>query len=127
MQQVLLHLVAKEKVKSLIDLNMLDQGAWMQKFYSDGNTVSTIEPNLNVWAITVYPNPSAGDFNIKIEGDSHDAKLMMYDLQGRMIESISGLNQGDNTMHFDNIPAGMYVWKLYNKDRELGSGKWVKR
>ena len=103
-----------------------NQGAWMQKFDSDGNTVSTTELTPNAWSITVYPNPSQGEFSINIEGKAQNAKLELYDMQGRVAKKFSSLIQGKNRLDMYDIPQGIYVWQLSRAGKILGTGKWVK-
>ncbi len=102
------------------------QGAWIQKFDSDGNTVSTTELTPNAWSITVYPNPSQGAFIINIEGKAQNVKLELYDMQGRVAKKFTGLIQGKNRLDMYDIPHGIYVWQLKRAGKILGTGKWVK-
>ncbi len=101
-------------------------GSWMQKFDSDGNTVSTTELAPNAWSITVYPNPSSGEFSINIEGKAQNTKLELYDMQGRVVKRFTGLIQGKNRLDMYDIPHGIYVWQLSRAGKILGTGKWVK-
>ena len=103
-----------------------NQGAWMQKFDSDGNTVSTIEPTSNAWSITVYPNPSSGEFSINIESKAQNTKLELYDIQGKIVKRFPSLIQGKNRLYMYDIPHGIYVWQLSRAGKILGTGKWVK-
>lgn len=103
-----------------------DLSAWAIKLDADGNTVSTKDPGSDAWEITVFPNPSSGDFKIDISGQSSDAKLLLFDIQGREVKRYTDLHTGTNTFIFDNLPQGTYIWKLLNKEKEIGNGKWVK-
>ncbi len=109
-----------------VDGKSLKYGAWMQKFDSDGNTVSTTELAPNAWSITVYPNPSSGEFSINIEGKAQNTKLELYDMQGRVVKRFTGLIQGKNRLDMYDIPHGIYVWQLSRAGKILGTGKWVK-
>jgi hypothetical protein len=103
-----------------------EYGSWAIKLDANGNTVSTKDPGSDAWEITVFPNPSAGDFKIEISGQSSDAKLLLFDIQGREVKRYTDLNTGTNTFIFDNLQTGTYIWKLLSKDKEIGEGKWVK-
>ena len=100
---------------------------WLLKLDSEGNHVSTTDtPNSN-WEITVFPNPSSGDFRIDLTGVSGESELRLYDLQGREIRKYDHLNEGENDFDFSYLSSGMYIWKLMCKGEEIGNGKWVKR
>ncbi len=101
--------------------------AWMMKFDAEGNTVSTDDFEKSDWSITVYPNPSSGDFKLYVEGSHKSAKLHISDMQGRQIKAITDIKQGDNSFNFSNFPKGMYIWTLEDKGGVIGSGKWVKK
>ncbi len=103
-----------------------DLSAWAIKLDSDGNTVSTKDTGSNEWEITVFPNPSSGDFKIDIAGQPNDTQLVLYDIQGRVLKSYDHLPEGTNTFIFDDLPTGTYIWKLLTKEKEIGDGKWVK-
>ncbi len=99
---------------------------FIMKISPNGSTVSTEDIEKTDWAITVYPNPSQGDFKLYVEGTHKSAKLHISDMQGRQIKVINTIKQGENYFNFSDIPQGMYVWTLENKTGVIGSGKWVK-
>ncbi len=104
----------------------IDAGSWILKLDENGNTVSTADPVPGKWEITVFPNPSAGDFRIDIAGDTQDATLMLFDMQGRMMMHYEQLEQGQHTFDFSDLPVGTYIWKLMHKGKALGEDRWVK-
>lgn len=106
--------------------NPLKRTAWAIKLDANGNTVSTKDPGSDAWEITVFPNPSSGDFKIDISGQSLDAKLLLFDIQGREVKRYTDLHTGTNTFIFDKLPQGTYIWKLLTQEKEIGDGKWVK-
>ncbi len=77
--------------------------SWALKLDSDGNTVSTKDTGSKSWEITVFPNPSSGDFKIDIAGQPNDTKLVLYDIQGREVKRYKGLDVGTNTFFFDDL------------------------
>ena len=103
-----------------------DYGSWMKKFDSDGNTVSTLDPNNNTWSITVFPNPSPGEFKIDIDGVSNRTKLKLFDIQGREVKNYGNLTQGTNNLNMYDVSSGMYIWNLEKEGKVIGTGKWVK-
>ncbi len=110
---------------SLSDLSFTGS-PWAIKLDENGNTVSTADPVPGKWEITVFPNPSAGEFRIDIAGDSQDATLMLFDMQGRMMRNYEQLGQGQHTFDFSDLPVGTYIWKLMHKGKALGEDRWVK-
>jgi hypothetical protein len=104
----------------------VDYGTWILKLDENGNTVSTADPVPGKWEITVFPNPSTGDFRIDIAGDTQDATLMLFDMQGRMMRHYEQLGQGQHTFDFSALPVGTYIWKLTHKGKALGEDRWVK-
>lgn len=103
-----------------------EYGSWAIKLDANGKTVSTKDSGSDAWEITIFPNPSAGDFKIDISGHSSDAKLLLFDIQGREVKRYTDLHTGTNTFVFDKLPQGTYIWKLLTKEKEIGDGKWVK-
>ncbi len=100
--------------------------AWVKKYDTDGNSVTTEEISKELWEITVFPNPSHGDFKITIIGDSKNVVLRMYDMQGRIVKTFNNLNSGTNYVDFQKLSPAIYIWKLENAGIEIGYGKWVK-
>lgn len=70
--------------------------------------------------ITVYPNPTAGTFNIDLANVEEAADLQLFDAQGRLINRHT-LSNGKNTITED-IPNGTYLL-LINVDGEFSAHK----
>jgi hypothetical protein len=69
----------------------------------------------------IYPNPALDQIHIMMDVSS-EASVNIYDLQGKMILS-QLLN--DNTVDVSDLPHGIYIVKLVDKDRIL-VGRLVK-
>ncbi len=73
--------------------------------------------------IEVYPNPVINyqDLKIKINSDSHEIMLELYDLQGRKIKGklISLSNEGENEISFstENINPGNYILHVISSSK----------
>jgi len=101
-------------------------GSWMKKYDKSGNSVSIEDFEKDKWEITVYPNPSKGDFIIEIEGNTSKTNLKFFDIQGRVLKVFNALLSGTNNLQMNELLSGMYIWKLEKNGRIIGNGKWVK-
>ena len=70
-----------------------------------------------------YPNPGVNTLNIRTA--LKNARVEVYDLNGRLIhsqtltENVTGINAGE-------WAEGVYVWKVYTNNKEVENGKWIK-
>jgi hypothetical protein len=104
-----------------------NQGSWMKKFDSDGNSVGIQENHEKSWEITVFPNPSQGEFIIEIDGNAQKTNLQLFDMQGRKVKDFNNLALGKNHLNMYNLFQGMYIWKLEKNGKIIGDGKWFKK
>jgi len=73
----------------------------------------------------LYPNPG-NDFFIAVIGAQHNiASLALYDMSGKPVIEIM-LQQDQTKVDTRHLPKGMYVYKIFNKDKPIGIGRWVK-
>ena len=101
--------------------------SWIKKFDAEGNSLAAFEPVKDAWAITIYPNPSEGEFKIRVEGEPlQDTKVEIFDMHGYRVESINTLHQGENNLELSELPQGMYLWRILKKGKVIGTGKWNK-
>ncbi len=81
-----------------------------------GDIDAGIEPPNQVTGLEVYPNPSAGNFNIHIdETISSGSILHIIDMEGHQI-SEQQILPGQNEVFVDNMQAGMYLLSIENKN-----------
>ena len=59
--------------------------------------------------LTAYPNPAQGNVNISYDVN-HPSTLAIYDMQGRVVRSISVSGNGNAVV--DNLPAGIYTYGI---------------
>ena len=61
--------------------------------------------------VSVYPNPSNGNFIVSLSNISEHVSVQVVDMQGRLIYSqIEGLKVGkENTISLDNVERGVYL------------------
>ncbi|MCQ2307833.1 MAG: T9SS type A sorting domain-containing protein [Bacteroidales bacterium] len=70
-----------------------------------------------------YPNPGGNTLNIRTALTGSHVEL--YDTDGRLVgrHDITG---AVTTISTENLPSGVYVWKMIKDGSEAESGKWVK-
>ena len=78
----------------------------------------------------VYPSPGNNCMNIRT--DLQNARVEVYDINGRLIHS-QALTQNVTAIDATDWAEGVYVWKVYKASVSTGStalaetGKWVKK
>lgn len=81
--------------------------------YTDCNVTGPVLETSNVLAqskIKVFPNPTKGDVNI--ETDSKIKSVEIFDVQGRMIQKISDINNVKTQISIHNLTYGTYLLKI---------------
>ena len=72
--------------------------------------------------ISIYPNPTT-DF-VTLEGFNNISKISVYDLSGRMLKTISTLND-NQVIDFRTYSKGIYMLKI-NSEEGITTFKLVK-
>lgn len=76
-------------------------------------------------SINVYPNPFAESTTIEVEGYlGQSLQLEMYDLMGKHVRSEQS---GSNIIQLQkrDLAPGIYVYKLYDNNGQVGAGKLI--
>lgn len=90
----------------------------------------SITPNVGILeafisSFSVFPNPSEGDFFVKVEGRlTRNAELRLVDLSGRVVQAVPAV-RGTNPIEVDGLPGGVYLLSLRDRDRVLAWEKLV--
>ena len=50
----------------------------------------------------------------------------MYDIFGRLIFNTKELVNGVNTLDLSNIKSGIFYFKIFDNEKLISKGKWVK-
>jgi hypothetical protein len=74
--------------------------------------------------ISVYPNPVGDYVNLSLNGVKAD-KVEIYDITGKIISS-QLLATEHNQIHIENLKPGMYLLKIYNKNQNVTTLRFVK-
>jgi len=78
--------------------------------------------------VSIYPNPSNGQFTIQLAvGSGQLAVVEVYNVLGEEVltETLRS-SQGDNTLNMSNQPQGIYLYRVITNNGELiGEGKII--
>jgi hypothetical protein len=81
---------------------------------------TTTEPgalSTNDMHVSVYPNPYSAAFNLKITGgDNKNINVMVYDMNGRLLESRQQLDNTEEIMLGQTYTAGVYIVQVKQGD-----------
>ena len=84
------------------------QSEWSTPFiYSSANN------NINVadLGVTIYPNPTKGNFNIKLEKAAQTAQVKIFDITGQLVETKS-LNEIETNIDCTHYNNGLYLVEI---------------
>jgi hypothetical protein len=70
-----------------------------------------------------YPNPGKDVLNIRT--GLKDARVEVYDMNGKLIHS-QALTENVTRIDATDWAEGVYVWKVYANNKEVENGKWIK-
>lgn len=72
----------------------------------------------------IYPNPGKNVLNIRTR--LKDARVEVYDMNGRMIHK-QEITDNITSINTERWPTGAYIWKVMADGKEAKSGKWIKQ
>ncbi len=75
--------------------------------------------------IKVFPNPAKNYLIAVVNMPISEAKLQLYDVQGRLCGNYS-ITNGNNRINTSMLNTGMYVLNISDNDKVILSTKWVK-
>lgn len=75
-------------------------------------SVVGIKENVNVSDITIFPNPSSTEINFSVNGSTTIKSVELYDVTGRMVKQIVGLNTQKYTVQREGLSTGLYITKI---------------
>ena len=79
--------------------------------------------------LRVYPNPADEMLFVELEGGADIANAVLYDLQGRTVETLraTSLQTGTITLNMKSLPAGIYLLHVTESNGNKYYQKIVKR
>ena len=76
--------------------------------------------------VKVYPNPFSTQTVLAFDNTKNEEySLQVYDMSGRMVRSESGIKNNTVVFERENLPTGMYSWKLQSESGKQISGKML--
>ena len=89
--------------------------------------ISSLRASPESVQVAVFPNPSAGTWNVKIDGLEGDAEFRVFDQYGRLVlERSWGITDHFNTSFEEVLPSGIYFYQLTQNQNTWG-GKIVRQ
>jgi hypothetical protein len=103
-------------------------GFWWELIYTKKNGVScgtyvqvTVGINdANIESLTISPNPTTGQVNIK---GIVQPTVAVYNLMGQRVV----LSQGNNEVSLAQLPSGMYLVQVFNKDMQPMKSEQIRK
>jgi len=86
------------------------------------NEISEDEKDLAILEMNLYPNPTTGDFNIRINNLNQDSNLIINDAKGALIHAEQIKSQVDEiyrNLHFTSFTGGVYFIRLFNSKESM--------
>jgi len=85
--------------------------------------INEIEANVSV---KIYPNPFNSYVNVSVNNFAQikNCKLTIYNILGKALISTT-LTKEITTFETNNLPAGIYFYKVVNNDKTIQSGKLI--
>lgn len=88
------------------------------------DVVTGIDKGFNAGIFTVYPNPSAESFKLKLVDSQNNDQVKVFDSLGRLVEVIS---VSENAEFGNALNAGMYHMIYYRNGEVIGSENLIKK
>jgi len=76
-------------------------------------------------SVVIYPNPISNNATINIANSGQAVTFRLYDATGRLVISIENLSNGSAPLNRNELPAGMYFYRVLNSTSVISTGKLV--
>ena len=75
----------------------------------------------------VFPNPSGGPLWLRTAGlpGSEPVVLELYSAAGQLLRRSTAAPNGEEELEVEELPAGVYYYRVMRAGLVLGNGKWV--
>lgn len=98
--------------------NGCDQGEAQTLAVNVNLITSIIERPIEQASVSVYPNPSSGDFHLSIKGIHGVRKISVYNALGQTLNEISP-SEGVEQFKFENMPKGLHTISIQTREQEI--------
>jgi len=88
-------------------------GEYLPTIIEIQNSITAVDLLANHEGITLFPNPSSGEFSIR--GDLANYEMRILDVNGTVHEDIS-TNASDLVIYLNDLPAGLYFVQVVKTD-----------
>jgi len=72
---------------------------------------SGVKENASANSLNIFPNPATSTITVAAKGNTIQT-VELYDLTGRMVKQVSGLNVQEYTIQRENLTSGLYFTKV---------------
>jgi photosystem II stability/assembly factor-like uncharacterized protein len=103
---------------SVTPVNSCDEGEARSLAVNVNLITSIHEQPIEMEFVNVYPNPSSGDFNIRITGTSEVRKITIFNALGQSIRELVPSETGFE-FKFSAMPKGLHTISIQTRDREV--------
>lgn len=95
------------------------------RVYKD-SVLSIYDNQLNSYKVSMYPNPGTDSFWLVTGNASEKVTICMYDINGRMIKSLSKKVNGKILINISDLNKGFYIINVKTSKRSI-STKFIKK
>lgn len=88
-------------------------------------STSINEAALNADQISVHPNPFSSQTTIEATAAFDNASLTIFNTFGQQMKQLNNLSGSSIIFHRDNLPSGIYFFRLARPDGTFATGKLV--
>jgi hypothetical protein len=85
---------------------------------------SVTEEEIKNVAVSIFPNPFTSSLSIKLDENYKSAELQIFNITGALVKHID-LTAQTTTIGTNDLPAGIYFYKISTSSKVVGSGKIV--
>ena len=82
------------------------------------STLSNNNFSINDSKIKVYPNPTSDFVTVNSDDEKID-RILVYNMQGRVITNKGGINKTNYTVDLSAYPTGVYILKVNDKSYKV--------
>ena len=89
-----------------------------KEFKIEGIEVSITEPDLELFNLNIYPNPTSGELRIE-SGELRIEKVEIFDIHGKKVGDWHNNSKSENVINISHLSAGVYFVKINTEEGEI--------